>query len=109
MIAELFNAQVAPHIYCGPVAHAAAAHVSFSSPNFLILETIQTDFHDAILQKPLAWEQGYQLAPDQPGLGIELNEKILEQNPYTSGGRLHLEMCQTALGSNNQKTISEIE
>jgi 2-dehydro-3-deoxyphosphogalactonate aldolase len=109
VIAELFNAQLAPHIYCGPIAHAAAAHVSFSSPNFLILETIQTDFHDAILQKPLAWEQGYQLAPAEPGLGIELNEKTLEANLYTGGGRLHLEMCQTALGSNNQKVITEIE
>ena len=108
-IAELFNAQLAPHIYCGPIAHAAAAHVSFSSPNFLILETIQSDFHDAILQKPLTWEQGYQLAPIEPGLGIELNEKTLEANPYTSGGRLHLEMCQTALSSDNQKIISEIE
>ena len=109
VIAELFNAQIAPHIYCGPIAHAAAAHVSLSSPNFLILETIQSDFHDAILQKPLAWEQGYQLAPIEPGLGIELNEKILEANPYTSGGRLHLEMCQTALSSDNQKIITEIE
>jgi len=109
VIAELFNAQIAPHIYCGPIAHAAAAHVSFSSPNFLILETIQSDFHDAILQKPLAWEQGYQLAPIEPGLGIELNEKTLEANPYTSGGRLHLEMCQTALSSDNQKIITEIE
>jgi galactonate dehydratase len=108
-IAELFNAQLAPHIYCGPIAHAAAAHVSISSPNFLILETIQSDFHDAILRKPLTWEQGYQLAPTEPGLGIELNEKTLEANPYTSGGRLHLEMCQTALGSDNQKIISEIE
>jgi len=109
VIAELFNAQVAPHIYCGSVAHAAAAHVSFSSPNFLILETIQTDFHDAILQKPLAWEQGYLLAPTEPGLGIELNEKALEANPYSSGGRLHLEMCQTPLGSNNDKIITELE
>jgi 2-dehydro-3-deoxyphosphogalactonate aldolase len=109
VIAELFNAQVAPHIYCGPVAHAAAVHVSFSSPNFLILETIQTEFHDAILQKPLAWEQGYQLAPLEPGLGIELNEKTLEENPYISGGRLHLEMCQTALSSANNKIITDIE
>ena len=109
VIAELFNAQLAPHIYCGPVAHAAAAHVSFSSPNFLILETIQTEFHDAILQKPLVWEQGYQLAPTEPGLGIELSEKVLEENPYTSGGRLHLEMCQTALSSANNKIITDIE
>ena len=108
-IAELFNAQIAPHIYCGPVAHAAAAHLSFSCPNFLMLETIQTDFHDAILQKPLAWEEGYMPAPTAPGLGIELNEAVLEAQPYTTGGRLHLEMCQSVLDSNNQKIITELE
>jgi galactonate dehydratase len=109
MIAELYNAQIAPHIYCGPIAHAAATHVAFSSPAFLILETIQTEFHDAILKKPLTWEQGYMLPPTEPGLGIELNESVLENNPYTTGGRLHLEMCQTPLSSDNNKVISEIK
>lgn len=109
MIAELYNAQIAPHIYCGPIAHAAATHVAFSSPAFLILETIQTEFHDAILKKPLTWEQGYMLPPTEPGLGIELNESVLEDNPYTTGGRLHLEMCQTPLSSANNKIISEIK
>ena len=108
-MAELFNAQVAPHIYCGPIAHAAAAHVAFSCPNFLILETIQTQFHDAVLQKPLAWEAGYMPAPGEPGLGIVLNETVVESHPYDSGGRLHLEMCQAVLDSNNQKTITELE
>ncbi|MEM7207245.1 MAG: mandelate racemase/muconate lactonizing enzyme family protein [Pseudomonadota bacterium] len=109
VLAESFNAQLAPHIYCGPVAHAAAAHVAFSSPNFLILETIQTDFHDAILQKPLPWEAGYMLPPHEPGLGIELNEDVVLAHPYETGGRLHLEMCQTPLDSANAKIISEIE
>ena len=109
VLAELFNAQIAPHIYCGPIAHAAAAQVAFSCPAFLILETIQTDFHDAILRKPLTWEAGYMPAPAEPGLGIELNEVVLEANLYTTGGRLHLEMCQSVLDSNNQKTIGELE
>ena len=108
-IAELFNAQIAPHIYCGPIAHAAAAHVAFTCPNFLILETIQTGFHDDILQKPLNWEQGYLLPPTDPGLGIELNETTLEKHPYQSGGRLHLEMCQTPLDSANNRLQSDLE
>ena len=107
-IAELYNAQIAPHIYCGPIAHAAAAHIAFSSPNFLILETIQTAFHDAILKKPLHWEAGYMIAPTEPGLGIELNEEAVLAQPYTTGGTLHLEMCQTPLSSNNAKTIQEL-
>ena len=108
-LAELFNAQIAPHIYCGPIAHAAAAHLAFSSPNFLILETIQTEFHDAVLQQPLLWEEGYMPAPSAPGLGIELNETVVESHPYASGGRLHLEMCQTPLDSNNQKIVTDLE
>jgi len=108
-LAELYNAQIAPHIYCGPVAHAAAAHVAFSSPSFLILETIQTDFHRDVLSTHLRWENGYLLAPSSAGLGIELNEDMLCQNPYTPGGRLHLEMSQRVLDSNNQLTINEID
>ena len=109
VMAELYNAQIAPHIYCGPIAHAAAAHVSFSSPSFLILETIQTDFHADIIKKPLKWEEGFLLAPQEPGLGIELNEEAVLAQPYETGGRLHLEMCQTPLSSANTKTITEIE
>ncbi|MEM9778047.1 MAG: mandelate racemase/muconate lactonizing enzyme family protein [Chloroflexota bacterium] len=107
-LAELYNAQIAPHIYCGPIAHAAATHLGFSLPNFLILETIQTEFHDAILQKPLEWDRGYMLPPTDPGLGIELNEEVVEAHPYTTGGRLHLEMCQVVLPSDNDKKITEL-
>jgi galactonate dehydratase len=108
VIAELYNAQIAPHIYCGPIAHTAAAHVSFSSPSFLLLETIQTEFHDAILKKPLLWEEGFLVAPTEPGLGIELNEEAVLAHPYTTGGRLHLEMCQVPISSANTKTLSEL-
>ncbi len=82
--------------------------VAFSSPSFLILETIQTEFHDNLLTRSLTWDRGYVLAPTEPGLGIELNEETILNHPYSSGGRLHLEMCNTPLGSNNQKTITEL-
>ena len=108
-VAELFNAQVAPHIYCGPVAHAAATHLSFTLPNFLILETIQTDFHDSVICEPLTWDTGWMLPPMKPGLGVELNHDVLRDNPYETGGRLHLEMTQTPLDSNNAKLASELE
>jgi galactonate dehydratase len=108
VMAELFNAQVAPHIYCGPVAHAAAAHVAVSSPSFLILETIQTDFHEAVLKQPLEWDSGYLIAPTAPGLGIELNEEVLAAHPYTPGGRLHFEMAQVPLDSANTRIITEL-
>ncbi len=108
VLAELFNAQIAPHIYCGPVAHAAAAHVAFSSPNFLILETIQTPFHASIVKQPLEWDSGYLLAPDRPGLGVELNDAVMAAHPAPNDSALHLDMCQVPLGSNNSKVINEL-
>ena len=74
-----------------------------------ILETIRSGFHDSILRKRLRWEQGYLIAPDEPGLGIELDESVVREHPCTTGGRLHLEMCRTPLGSNNTKTITELD
>ena len=38
-MAEGFGAQVAPHLYAGPIAWAAAIQLALSIPNFLILET----------------------------------------------------------------------
>jgi len=108
-VAELFNAQIAPHIYCGPVAHAAATHLSFTLPNFLILETIQSDFHDSVVLEPLTWDAGWMTRPTKPGLGVELNHEVLQEHPYETGGRLHLEMTQTPLDSNNAKLSSELE
>ncbi|MEM9607256.1 MAG: mandelate racemase/muconate lactonizing enzyme family protein [Actinomycetota bacterium] len=100
-IAELFNVQIAPHIYCGPVAHAAAAHVGASSPNFLILETIRTSFHDAVLRRPLDWDAGYLRLSDAPGLGIELDDEVLAALPASGDSPLHLDMHQQPLDSAN--------
>jgi len=108
VMTELFNAQIAPHIYCGPIAHAAAAHVAFSSPSFLILETIDTPFHRHIVDGALDWDAGYLTAPTGPGLGLELNHDTIAANPAPDGGRLHLEMAQQPLDSNNRKTIDEL-
>jgi L-alanine-DL-glutamate epimerase-like enolase superfamily enzyme len=86
--------QIAPHLYCGPVVGAANIQLAACSPNFLILESIERwdGFHAQILRKPVRWENGYVIPPTEPGLGIELNEAVIAQFPYT-GDRLHLEMA----------------
>ena len=93
-MAEAHYAQVAPHLYCGPVEGAANIQLSACSPNFLIMESIQTwgGFHAKILKKPILWEDGYIIPPEEPGLGIELNEEVALAHPYT-GDKLHLEMA----------------
>ncbi len=93
-MAEAFHAQIAPHLYCGPVEAAANIHIDACSPNFLIQESIQTmgGFHAEILIKPLHMEDGYFIPPTDPGLGVELNEAVADAHPYT-GKKLHLEMA----------------
>lgn len=107
-LAELYNALLAPHIYCGPIAHAAAAHVAFSCPNFLILETIQTSFHESLVVDSLPWEDGYLLPTDRPGLGVELNLETVAANPYRPDRPLHLNMTNTPLPSDNTRTVDEL-
>ena len=97
-MAEAHYAQIAPHLYCGPIEGAANAQISACSPNFLILESIQTwgGFHAEILKKPMCWEDGYVIPPEEPGLGVELDEAVAAAHPY-SGDRLHLEMHEEPL------------
>jgi 2-dehydro-3-deoxyphosphogalactonate aldolase len=92
-MAETFYAQIAPHLYCGPVVGAANIQISTCSPNFLILESIQTfgGFHAEILKRPIRWEAGYVIPPDSPGLGVELDEAVARAHPY-AGNQLHHEM-----------------
>ena len=92
-LAEVHHAQIAPHLYCGPVVGAANIQLATCSPNFLILEGIERwqGFHAEVLKKPLRWESGYIVPPEEPGLGIELNEAVIRAHPYT-GSMLHLEM-----------------
>ena len=93
-MAEVDHVQIAPHLYCGPVVGAANIQLATSSPNFLILESIERwdGFHAQILKKPVRWEDGYVIPPTEPGLGIELNEAVIARFPYT-GSHLHLEMA----------------
>jgi len=92
-IAEAHYAQIAPHLYCGPIEGAASIQLDTCSPNFLIQEGIQTwgGFHAEILKKPIQWQDGYIIPPTEPGIGVELDEEVAARHPY-EGDKLHLEM-----------------
>lgn len=95
-MAETRQAQIAPHLYCGPVVAAANIQIAACSLNFLILESIgrfDGPFMD-FLTTPITWEAGYVIPPKAPGLGVELNDAALAAHPYT-GTDLHLTMSQT--------------
>jgi 2-dehydro-3-deoxyphosphogalactonate aldolase len=94
-MAEIDHVQIAPHLYCGPIVGAANIQIATCSPNFLILESIETwgGFHTEILKSPIRFEEGHVIPSTAPGLGVELNEDVARANPYT-GDMLHLEMTQ---------------
>ena len=92
-MAEAHYAQIAPHLYCGPIEGAANVQIDACSPNFLIQESIETwgGFHGEILKRPMQWQDGHIIPPSAPGLGVELDEAVAAAHPY-EGDRLHLEM-----------------
>ncbi|MEM1273850.1 MAG: mandelate racemase/muconate lactonizing enzyme family protein [Pseudomonadota bacterium] len=90
-IAEVYNAQMAPHLYAGPVEWAANVHFGVTTPNLLMVEAIETEFHDALVQGRPRVEAGFVAPPTGPGLGITLNDAVATAHAYT-GDRLHLEM-----------------
>jgi L-alanine-DL-glutamate epimerase-like enolase superfamily enzyme len=94
-MAEAHYAQIAPHLYCGPVEGAANLQLATCIPNFLILESIERfDGFQAQIVTGIRWEDGYVIPPTEPGLGIEFDEELARAHPYT-GDELHLEMKPT--------------
>jgi L-alanine-DL-glutamate epimerase-like enolase superfamily enzyme len=77
-MAEAHYAVIAPHMYCGPVAAAAAIQISTCSPNFMILEANQGPLHKTIFKQPLIFENGFIVPPTGPGLGVEFDEDVLQ-------------------------------
>lgn len=91
-MAEAFHAEIAPHLYCGPIVGAANVQLAATLPNFCILESIKdwSGFHAEILRHPIEVEDGHVIVPTAPGLGVELDEGVARANPY-AGDRLPLE------------------
>ncbi len=89
-MAEAYYAQIAPHLYCGPIEAAAEIQIDTCSPNFLIQEGIETfgGFFAEILKEPIQWEDGYIIPSTKPGLGVELNEEVAAKHPYQQDPRL---------------------
>ena len=83
-MAEAHYAELAPHLYCGPIEAAANIQIATCSPNFLIQESIERvdGFHAELLKNPIQWEDGYIIPPTEPGLGVELDEQVAAANPY---------------------------
>lgn len=78
------------HMAGSPLATIAAAHTAATLDNFVAMECHAVDFLSwwqelvSGLPQPLL-NQGYIAVPDTPGLGVELNEKVVREHLRYAG------------------------
>ena len=79
-LAEAHHSALATHNSLGPITTSAAIQVDASIPNFVTQEYSPGDEHpaNAVFINHHKREGGYMLLPDVPGIGIEIDENLLE-------------------------------
>ena len=83
-LAEAYHSAVVTHNFLGPLITAASLHLDTSIPNFITQEYTKGDESEAFAVYKVAYQRegGYIPIPEVPGLGIELDDSLIEQNPY---------------------------
>jgi galactonate dehydratase len=84
-MAEAYYVSVAPHAPYGAVLLAACLHLDICTPNFLIQE--MTNLGGDLLTEPLEMKDGYCVAPDKAGLGVEVDWEKVAARPYKGWDR----------------------
>lgn len=83
---EMYYGSVAPHNPLGPISLAACLQLDTCIPNFLVQEhpgnPDKSDLGVGYIKEPFVIKNGYIDIPTKPGLGIELDEKALEDKLY---------------------------
>jgi L-alanine-DL-glutamate epimerase-like enolase superfamily enzyme len=81
-IAEAYGVEIAFHNAFGPIQNAATIQVDASIPNFLIQESFYDVFPSwkrELVKDEWKVENGHTQVPTRPGLGVELDEQVLEK------------------------------
>jgi D-galactarolactone cycloisomerase len=81
-LADIHGTPWAAHVSMGtPIHIAAALHLAAATPNCLICEcpTHENPIGNTLLRAPIVCQDGYFQVPEDPGLGIELDEAALER------------------------------
>ncbi len=82
-IAEAYGVEMAFHNAFGPVQNAVTIQVDAALPNFLIQESFYDCFPEwkrQLVKDQSKIEGGYTRVPTRPGLGVEVDEKVLEDH-----------------------------
>lgn len=86
-LAEAHYIDLMPHNPLGPICTAATIHVAAASPNFSWLEEVNTGAH-VLTNDPKFYPIQPKLdgarypVPTSPGLGVDVNEELAEENKF---------------------------
>ncbi len=83
-LAEAYHSAVVTHNFLGPLITAASLHLDTSIPNFITQEYTKGDESEAFAVYKVTYQRegGYIPIPEAPGLGIELDDSLIEKHPY---------------------------
>ena len=73
----IFNA----HTWSSAINTAASIHLTASTPNYLVLEMkpVRSPMQHELVCQPIEQSGGYVAVSDAPGLGIEINESVVQK------------------------------
>lgn len=90
-MAECHYIPLCPHNPSGPVANAATLQLAACTPNFYVLEIMNTDvpYRRQVTTEHVRFRDGLIAIPDGPGLGIDLNVEAIAEHPYEARDLRH--------------------
>ena len=80
-LADMYYVPLAPHNICGPIGTVASCHVCAAVPNFLALEFHHLDnevWSGLTVERDLI-RDGQIAVPDEPGLGVRVDEEAVRR------------------------------
>ncbi len=100
-IAEANRIEFAPHNPQSDVSTLASLHVDVSTPNFGIQEITHRGNNQFLLDLfnggGIAYQKGFALPPEKPGLGVTLNEAVAAKQPYKPHTRQNLRFADGSI------------
>jgi len=82
-IAETYGVEIAFHNAFGPIQNAVTIQMDAAIPNFLVQESFYDCFPEwkrKLVKDQSKIENGYASVPTRPGIGVEVDEKVLEEH-----------------------------